>query len=103
MDEFRVGEPEKTIVIFAVAVDPEPLLVVALLPLALPLSEAEAEIDVILPIGVKSAELGTFVLTLVRVLRLSGAGALTVAFEGFWQSRLSSVETQQFQVSEAML
>lgn len=84
------GVPESVKVIFA---DTDVLTVA--LTLTLPL--AVEGLGVMLPIGVSSAEDGTGVLICLIVLKFSGAGALTVKLEGFLQSRLSEVETQQFQ------
>lgn len=85
-----MGVPENVKVIFA---DAAVLIVALALTLPLPVEGT----DVMLPIGVSSAEDGTGMLICLIVLKFSGAGALMVKFEGFLQSSLSEVETQQFQ------
>lgn len=103
MEVLFVGEPENIIVIFAAVVGPDTLLEIVMLFATDPLMLPALDTEVMLPMGVSAAEDGTGVFNCLMVLRLSGAGALTVKLEGFWQSRLSSVETQQSHSLEAIL
>lgn len=89
---FCIGAPEN---IKGMLADTDVLIV----PVSSTLPLAVADTEVMLPIGVSSADEGTGALICLIVLKYSGAHAPKVKLEGLVQSRLSGVETQQFHLA----